>query len=66
MSDLVDRANDVAQQELEHVLAQAALPAPTPITECVDCDEPIGAIRKQKVPHAVRCVDCAELVETRG
>jgi RNA polymerase-binding transcription factor DksA len=30
------------------------------VTECVDCDDPIGAKRKELVPAAVRCAPCQQ------
>lgn len=61
MTDIADQANDVAQANLERDLAKAKLPPANDVTECIDCGAPIGKKRKQILPHAVRCVDCAEL-----
>lgn len=32
---------------------------------CVDCGEPIAWKRLDAVPHAVRCLDCEALLESR-
>lgn len=63
MTDIIDKANRKAQQNLDAALQKAALPKANAITECVDCGEPIGAKRKQAVPWAVRCVHCQAVLE---
>lgn len=35
----------------------------TPRTHCIDCDEPIGALRLKALPHAQRCIACQTLQE---
>lgn len=34
-----------------------------PRTECVDCDEPIGAARLKAMPTAQRCITCQTFAE---
>lgn len=59
MTDLIDRATTQSEQilamQIKHAQSHAT---PNDITECIDCGEPIGKVRKQALPHAVRCVGC--------
>lgn len=32
---------------------------------CIDCDEPVGAVRLAALPNACRCLDCQRLAERR-
>lgn len=62
MDDLIDKANKQAQRYLDTALAAARLKAQAMIandvTDCEDCDKPIGEQRKQYMPSATRCIPC--------
>lgn len=59
MSDIVDRANIEADAwTAERIRQVTKNQVPNDITDCIDCDEPIGVARKQFMPSAVRCVKC--------
>lgn len=59
MTDSIDRATAQSEQilamQIKHAQSHAV---PNDTTNCVDCDNPIGAERKKALPHAVRCVGC--------
>ncbi|QDQ29163.1 TraR/DksA family transcriptional regulator [Chitinimonas arctica] len=66
VSDEIDRANEIAQNHLDELIAtqRAALHAKgTP--ECVDCGEDIPAARRVVFPAARCCIDCQTLRELR-
>ncbi|MDO4897072.1 MAG: TraR/DksA C4-type zinc finger protein [Moraxella sp.] len=59
MTDTIDRANAQSEQILAMQIKNAtAHTVPSPITDCVDCGQMIGAERKKTLPHAVRCIGC--------
>ena len=59
MTDAIDRATAQSEQILAMQIKNAtAHTVPNAIVDCVDCGEPIGKVRKQALPHAVRCVGC--------
>ncbi|WP_392565161.1 TraR/DksA family transcriptional regulator [Utexia brackfieldae] len=66
MRDNIDKANDLAQRELDSTLKNR-----TPkfvgesATHCQDCDEPIPERRRQLLAGCQLCVDCQSLNERR-
>lgn len=62
MKDIIDRANEQAQRTLDAALAAARLKQQSVIasdvTDCIECDKPIGEQRKQYMPSATRCIPC--------
>lgn len=62
MDDLIDKANKQAQRNLDAALAAARLKTQAmtanDITDCIDCEKPIGEQRKQFIPSATRCIPC--------
>lgn len=64
MSDIIDRANDQAQEELERNLAKAARFDQPSLTECIDCDEDIPE-RRRRLGGVSRCIDCQSVIERR-
>lgn len=71
MADEIDRA-----QEHEQIYRDAALHRQRQIVlgdadralalgECLDCGGEIGAARRDALPHAVTCIDCAAAAERR-
>lgn len=64
MKDQIDRANDLAQQEIEFALAKHRLkPTACSLSYCQDCDEPIPEQRRKTVIGCVRCIDCQTIHE---
>ena len=68
--DEIDRANELAEQSLQHALhahrKRAARDKRNPADEpgvCADCDEPIEPARLRALPMASRCVACQERKE---
>lgn len=68
MADVVDVASEHAeyllQRQLEQHQRRAAAPAAS-AEFCVDCDELIPALRREKVPGCQTCVDCQAVREAR-
>jgi DnaK suppressor protein len=70
MSDLLDRASELEQQQRDQAL-KAALTKPKEAQDidadgnhyCVDCGEQISAQRLIALPHAVCCIDCQSIRE---
>jgi len=66
MADEIDRANDVAQNRLEGIIAgQRAALAQIGTPECDDCGEDIPPARRAAYPAATRCVHCQGRFEAR-
>jgi len=59
MADVIDIANDYAQQEIDRALANRPMMA-NGNSECA-CGEPISKIRQNL--GATRCIDCQEIWE---
>ena len=71
MADIIDRACEQAERErlacIERQSTAASRSAlPSGVLDCVDCDEPIPAQRRARIPGAKRCVDCESAVEQRA
>jgi phage/conjugal plasmid C-4 type zinc finger TraR family protein len=66
MRDNIDKANDLAQRELESILKNRK---PRFIgesaTHCQDCGEPIPEKRRQLLAGCQLCVDCQSLIEKK-
>lgn len=62
MKDIIDRANEQLQRNLDAALEAARLKTqalmPSDATDCEDCEKPIGEKRKQYMPSATRCIPC--------
>ena len=67
MADTVDLANDYADEFLQRALEQRQRASASAVSAsiCVDCDEPIPALRQEKVKGCQTCVSCQELRERR-
>ena len=66
MSDLIDRANDRAQYDLDVSLSKVKLPPANDVAECLDCGRSIGSARKRAMPSATRCIECQSAAENKG
>lgn len=67
MADIVDLANDYADEFLQRALEQRQRASASAVSAstCVDCDEPIPVLRQEKVTGCQTCVSCQELRERR-
>ena len=67
MADIVDLANDYADEFLQRALEQRKRASASAVSAsfCVDCDEPIPELRQEKVKGCQTCVSCQELRERR-
>lgn len=61
--DIVDLANDYAEQELADRLIGRVQYVGQSATHCEDCGEEIHLLRREAVPGVRRCVDCQEDAE---
>lgn len=64
MSDIIDRANDQAQEELNRNLAKAQRFDQPSLAECVECGEDIPE-RRRRLGGVTRCIDCQSVIERR-
>ena len=64
MSDIIDRANDQAQEELTRNLAKAQRFDTPSLAECIECGEDIPE-RRQRLGGVTRCIDCQSVIERR-
>ncbi|WP_201585258.1 TraR/DksA C4-type zinc finger protein [Psychrobacter sp. HII-4] len=64
MSDIIDRANDQAQEELNRNLAKAQRFDTPSLAECVECGEDIPE-RRRRLGGVTRCIDCQSVIEQR-
>ena len=62
MKDIIDRANEQVQRNLDAALDAARMKSQAmtanDITDCIECDKPIGVKRKRYMPSATRCITC--------
>lgn len=67
MTDQIDRANELAAQQLEISLAKqrAKTTACHSLLECEECGEPIPEKRREMVIGCTRCFDCQMAHEHR-
>ena len=67
MADEIDRANDLAQYQLDIALHRSRRVPPSRVSAqfCEDCDEPIPLLRQQTIAGCQTCVDCQGLREAR-
>lgn len=67
MADIVDLANDYAEECLQRALEQRRVAATNAVSAefCADCDEPIPLLRQQKVEGCQTCIDCQQIREQR-
>lgn len=64
MSDIIDRANDQAQEELNRNLAKAQRFDTPSLAECVECGEDIPE-RRRRLGGVTRRIDCQSVIERR-
>lgn len=68
MVDVVDMANDHADYLLQRHLERHQRRAAGQVASaefCVDCEEPIPARRREKMPGCQTCVECQAVREAR-
>ena len=64
MSDIIDRANDQAQEELDRNLAKAARFDKPSLLECLEYGEDIPE-RRRALGGVTRCIDCQSHLESQ-
>lgn len=64
MTDIIDRANDQAQEELNRNLAKAQRFDTPSLLECAECGEEIPE-RRRRLGGVTRCIDCQTHLENR-
>ncbi len=65
MSDIVDIANDRAEQTLQDSLANRVRFTGISNTHCDECDAQIPQQRRDALPGVKLCVDCQSIEERR-
>ncbi|WP_201556250.1 TraR/DksA C4-type zinc finger protein [Psychrobacter sp. 72-O-c] len=65
MADDIDRANDVAQETIDRIIAKAPKFDAPSLPECLECGEDIP-IQRQAFGGRNLCVDCQTVLEKRG
>lgn len=64
MTDIIDTANDVAQQVVERAIANAQKFDRPSLTECRDCGESIP-VERQKLGGVTLCIDCQKYFDKK-
>lgn len=66
MRDTIDQANDLAQREIDNILAkrQTVFIGKSAIN-CLECGEPIPEKRRKLLAGCKLCVDCQQIREKR-
>lgn len=69
MSDPIDRANEIAEQNRNQALKQQRINQEQPcivdgVRVCLDCDYPVSP-KRIKAVNSVRCLECQTLEEIR-
>ncbi|WP_085247404.1 TraR/DksA C4-type zinc finger protein [Gilliamella mensalis] len=63
MRDVIDQANEIAQLELDHLIAERKTFQGESATHCIECNEPIPEKRRQLIKGCQLCADCQQLNE---
>ncbi len=64
MTDPVDRAQQLEQEQRDRALARAKQhDVTTGSIYCEECGEPIPKARREAQPNAVRCIECQQFKE---
>lgn len=64
MADDIYRANDVAQEAMDRIIANAPKFSEVSYPECLDCGENIP-YQRQQIGGIKRCIDCQNVLERR-
>lgn len=66
MSDVVDVANEIMQENIERALAQRAAPSKKESAlECGECGDEIPEARRVAVAGTQHCTECAGILERK-
>lgn len=63
MADQLDKAWELSEIHLKHLLLNRPHMQGESRTHCLDCEDPIPEGRRQAVPGCQYCVSCAEEYE---
>jgi phage/conjugal plasmid C-4 type zinc finger TraR family protein len=66
MRDVIDRANDIAQLELDNLIAKRKVYTGKSSLYCCECGDPIPEARRDAVPGCSLCVYCQQILEAKG
>lgn len=66
MRDVIDRANDIAQLELNNLIAKRKVYTGKSSLYCCECGEPIPEARRDAVPGCSLCVYCQQILKAKG
>ncbi|MFU0948163.1 TraR/DksA C4-type zinc finger protein [Kluyvera ascorbata] len=66
-AEIIDAANELAQQRIEQAIAAHRLnPNAVSATHCIECDEKLSDERRKAYPGCTMCVACLQIVELRN
>ena len=66
-AEIIDAANDLAQQRIEQAIAAHRLNhSAVSATHCIECDEQLSDERRKAYPGCTMCVACLQIVELRN
>lgn len=69
VSDVIDTANahyDIwLQAHIKQQTHSHAISIQSDCSDCIECGDDIGAVRRRALPHATRCIDCQTRLENR-
>lgn len=66
MRDVIDQANDIAQLELDNLIAKRKVYTGKSSLYCCECGDPIPESRRDAVPGCSLCVYCQQILEAKG
>lgn len=66
MRDSVDRANNLAQSEIDSLVAKRKVYTGKSALYCCQCNDPIPEARRDAIPGVSLCVDCQHEDELRA
>jgi len=69
MADEIDRANELAQKELDAAIAAARgiQPADAKSADCcIECGGEISSMRQQAIPGVQTCTECGAVLEAKA
>lgn len=64
MTDIIDRANDTAQEDIERALTRVKRFDTPSLLKCIECEEDIP-LQRQKLGGVTRCIKCQSEYEIR-
>ena len=64
MTDIIDQANDVAQQSIDRAIANTPKFNGPSLAECQDCGDHIP-LQRQQLGSVTRCIECQQYFDKK-